>query len=133
MRISAKQYAQTLYKLTEGKNEAEIKRSVSNFVEFLARSRRLKMASKIMEQFGALYNKEKGIVEAEVASREKLGEVLAKKLEHYIKDKYRAKEVVINNVIDDKVKGGIVIKVGDEVMDGSVRGKLSELRKVLAS
>ena len=41
--------------------------------------------------------------------------------------------MIINNIIDESVKGGVIIKVEDEVRDGSVRGKLGELKKILAN
>lgn len=131
MRISAKQYAQTLYDLTDGKSKSEIEKSVADFARYICRNRKLKLADKIIEQFGKVYNQKKGIVEADVTSRKKLDEALVGKAKHYIKEKYQAKEVIINNIIDESVKGGVIIKVGDEVMDGSVAGRLRELKKML--
>jgi len=139
MRITDKQYAQTLYDLTDGKTKPEIEKVVADFARYIYRNRKLKLADKIIEQFGKLYNQQKGIIEAEVTSRKKLDEAHAKEIRHYIKEKYLAyrqagqvREVVLKNIVDESIKGGIVLKVGDEVRDGSVRGKLNELKSVLA-
>jgi len=146
MRITDKQYAQTLYDLTDGKTNPEIEKAVVDFARYIYRNRKLKLADKIIEQFGKVYNQKKGIVEAEVVTAQKLESSLAHKVESYIKEKYlaypayrtgrrqagQAKEVILKNVIDKSVRGGLIIKVEDEVIDGSVKGKLEELRKVIA-
>ena len=51
----------------------------------------------------------------------------------YVKNKYSAKEVIIKNTVSEKIKGGVVIKVGDEILDGSVERKLKELKILLIS
>ena len=72
MRTTAKQYAQTLIELTDGKSQPEIEKVVASFADYIYRNRKMKLAEKIIEQFKKLYNQQKGIVEAEVVSREKL-------------------------------------------------------------
>ena len=131
VRISAKQYAQALFDLTDGKSKAEIEKSVADFACHLNSERKLKIADKIMEQFGKIYNKENGIVEAEVTTREKISESLEKKVNQFVKEKYETKEVLLKNIVDENVRGGMIIRVGDEVIDGSIAGKLTELKKIL--
>lgn len=138
MRITPKQYAQTLYEITDGQSKPEIEKSVAGFARYIYKERKLKLADKIIEQFGKIYNQQKGIVEAEIVSRKKLDEATSKKIKHFVKERYlayrqagQAKEVVVKNIIDENIKGGVIIKVGDEIIDGSVRGRLGELRKVL--
>ena len=131
MKITTRQLAQTLYDLTDGKSKPEIEKSVADFALYMYRERKLKIAEKIIEQFGKVYNREKGIVEAEAVSRKELGEAEMRKVKHFVKEKYTAKEVVLKNTVDENIKGGIVLRVGDEVLDGSVKGKLKALRSIL--
>jgi F-type H+-transporting ATPase subunit delta len=131
MRVTAKQYAQTLYDLTDGKPNEEIEKSVADFARHMHKERKLKLAGKIVEQFSKIYNSGKGIVEAEVVTTEKLSGGNEKNVKDYIEKKYQAKEVVLKNVINKSIKGGILLKVGDEVIDGSVRGKLDNLKRTL--
>lgn len=133
MKITSKQYAQTLYDFTDGQSQSEIEKSVADFARHIYKNRKLKLAEKIIEQFGKIYNKEKNIIEAEVVSRQKLDEAFVKKVKHYIKEKYQAKEVVLKNIIDESVKGGMIVKVGDEVIDNSVRERLNELKNILVN
>jgi F-type H+-transporting ATPase subunit delta len=131
MKITSKQYAQTLYDLTDGKSKPEIQKTVADFARYIYKERKLKLFGKIIEQFGKIYNQENGIIEAEVATAEKLNESLEKKIKSYIQKKYEAKKVIVKNIIDEKIKGGMIIRVGDEVVDGSIVGKLGELKKIL--
>jgi F-type H+-transporting ATPase subunit delta len=131
MRVSARQYAQVLYDLTEGKSKQDIEHSVADFARHMEKERKLKLAGKVIEQFGKIYNEKNGIVEAEVVTAEKMNEALEKKVKNYIEKKYSAKEVVVKNIVDENIKGGIILKVGDEVVDGSIAGRLNELKKVL--
>ena len=131
MKISVNQYAKSLFELTAEKSEQDVDGVVLNFAKFLQKNRQMKLAGKIIEKFRKIYNKKNGIVEAEIISREKLSGELIAKLNNFIKSKYSAKEVILNNIIDEKIGGGVVIRIGDEVVDGSVGGKLAELRKCL--
>jgi F-type H+-transporting ATPase subunit delta len=131
MNYSATQYAKALYEATKDKDQKEIDGVLVNLVKVMAKNNQTRLAGNVSKKFGEVYNKEHGIVEAEVISCEKLSEAIEKKIESYIKDKYSAKEVVIKNIVDKSIKGGIVIKIGDEVMDGSIDRQLAELKKSL--
>ena len=72
-----------------------------------------------------------GIVEAEVVTKHKLESSQVHKVESYIKERYLAKEVVLKNIVDERIKGGIIIKVGDELMDASVAKQLKNLKNKL--
>ncbi len=131
MKITSKQYAQTLFKMTDGKPKAEIEKTALNFARHMYKERKLKLSGKIIESFGKIYNQKNGIVEAEVVTAEKLSAAVEKKVKDYMEKKYSAKEVVVKNIVDPNIKGGMIVKVGDEVMDGSVAGRLNELKKIL--
>ena len=128
MKATSAQYAKTLYELTVDKKHQEIDEVISNFIKELNKNGQLRMADGIIKKFHEIHNAENGIVEAEVITKEKINESLENKIKHFVKEKYSAKEVVIHNKIDEKVKGGIIIRVGDEVMDGSVERKLKDLK-----
>jgi F-type H+-transporting ATPase subunit delta len=133
MKITPNQYAKTLYELTLDKSQSEIGDVIAEFAKLLAKKNQTKLLPKIIEKFTAIWNKENGIVEAEVMSARKLESHQVHKVESYLKKKYEAKKVLINNVVNESIKGGIIIRVGDEVMDGSVSRQLQNLRKKLES
>jgi F-type H+-transporting ATPase subunit delta len=131
MKVTASQYANTLYELTDGKSKQEVDGVIAGFLKVVQKNNQLKMAGKIIEKFNAIYNQKNGIVEAEITSREMLDEDVSNKLRNYVSTKYKAKEVVLINKIDDQIKGGIIIKVGDEILDASVANRVAMLKKEL--
>lgn len=132
MKITPQQYAQSLYETTKNKSQDEIGGVVGNFVKILGKNNQLKLKNKIIEKFGAIYNRENGIVEAQVTSREKLTEELRTMVRTKIHTQYGAKEVVLVEKIDANIGGGVIIRVGDEILDGSVERRLKELKKVIS-
>ncbi|MDD5463967.1 MAG: ATP synthase F1 subunit delta [Candidatus Moranbacteria bacterium] len=133
MKVSIKQYSQTLFDLTEGKSEQDVLDIVKKFAEQLRNDGQLKNAGKIMEKFGELYNAANGIIVAEVTTKEKIEQEMKNKIEKFVKEKYSAKIVDIKNIIDEKIQGGIIIKINDNIIDGSVKKQLTNLKKVLSS
>lgn len=131
MKLSAKQYAKTLYEITKDKSQSEIDEIIDNFVKFLVSNNQTKMAEKIIDRFKEISNEKEEIVEAEVTSREKLGQDLVDKLSSFVKEKYKAKKVIFDNKIDENILGGVIIRVKDEVLDGSVRHQLKNMETIL--
>ncbi len=131
MKVSPTQYATTLYELTKDKNKSEIDAVVKKFTEQLIKNRKNRLFGKIIEKFGGIYNQKNGIVEAEITSRETLDKDVSNKLRNYVSTKYKAKEVVIKNKVNENIKGGIIVKVGDEIVDASIKNHLINLSKLL--
>lgn len=132
MKISITQYAKALFELTENKSQEEVLNIVKNFAETLKTEGQLRNTGKIIEKFTEIYNAANGIVEAEVVTASGMEQETRDKVEKLVKEKYQAKEVVIRNVVDNEIKGGIIIRVGDEVMDGSVESQLKKLKNILS-
>jgi F-type H+-transporting ATPase subunit delta len=139
MKVTATQYATILYNLTVEKPKQEIDGVIYKFINVLRKNNQLKLADKIIAKFNDICNQKHGIVEAKVTTRYKIPtspaggqDTMTKQIEKYIKEKYKAKEVIIKNKIDENIKGGIVIKVGDEILDASVEGKLKKLESILS-
>jgi F-type H+-transporting ATPase subunit delta len=109
----------------------EISTVVERFVEVLKKDGQLKNSAKIIEKFSEIYNDKHGIVEAQIITRKKIEDSEKNKIEKFIKEKYSAKEVMMKNIVDESIKGGIIIKVGDEVIDASVEGQLKRLKREL--
>ena len=131
MKISTKQYAQALYELTLGKSESEVGIVVEKFVKELVKNNQIKSVSKIIDNFNNIYNQENGIIEAEIKSREQLQSESLEKIEKYLIKKYNAKQIILNKKINPEIKGGVIIKAGDEITDLSVAGSLNRLRREL--
>ncbi|KKP68099.1 MAG: hypothetical protein UR66_C0008G0007 [Candidatus Moranbacteria bacterium GW2011_GWE1_35_17] len=131
MKISTKQYAQALYELTLEKSESEVNIVVEKFVKELAKNNNVKLASKIIDKFQEIYNRENGIIEASVTSAEKLEKSQMEKIEKYLLDKYKAEKVILSNEIRKEIKGGIILRVGEDILDESIIKKVNNLKTFL--
>ena len=133
MKISTPQYAQALYELTKDKPESEVSVVISKFVKDLKRKGLLNKADEIVKRFTEIYNKENGIVSARVFIDREFGDDIIEEIAKAIKERYKAEEVELAIIVDEKLKGGVKIVVGEEILDNSVVGKLGKLRKALVS
>jgi ATP synthase F1 delta subunit len=131
MKITATQYAKSLYELTDGKTKQDINGVVVGFVKVLQKNNQIRLVKNIIEKFSNLYNQKNGIVEAEITTKEEVRSEVRTRVCTYVSNKYKAKEVVLNNKVDKDIKGGIIIKVGDEIVDASIGKSLVELKRVL--
>lgn len=102
------------------------------FLEALAENKRLSVLPAVRDQFEVLKNARESTVDVRIESAFPLegGELqaLVVKLEAKFKRKVRPEVVVDNALI-----GGVKITAGDQVIDGSVRGKLTAMAANLAS
>lgn len=104
----------------------------SALVRLLVENNRLKVAPFIAEQFEALRAEAESRVDVEITSaaeipaaqKEKLADAVGKRL---------AREVVVSWKLDESLVAGAVIRAGDLVIDGSVKGELEKLRTALAA
>jgi len=103
----------------------------NNLFKVLADNRRLGFLPEIAEQYEVLRADQEKTIEAEVVSAFEVSE----KQQKEIADKLKARlgrEVSLTCTIDDSLIGGLVIKAGDMVIDGSVIGQIQKLSVELA-
>ena len=128
MKITPKQYAESLYQIVADKKDSEVKIAVENFVKVLISNNDIFKVDKITEKFVKVWNREQGIVEAEVVSAKELDKKIVKLLNDYIVKLSGARKVVAKQKVDKNILGGVVIKYEDKILDGSLRMRLGELR-----
>jgi F-type H+-transporting ATPase subunit delta len=131
MKITAKQFALSLYESVEGKSAGEIKVVIKNFVEILSKKSRLAMADKIIKEFTRVWQAERGQVEAEITSASDLSNETVKLIQNYVKKLSGANEAIVTARVDRNILGGVIIKYGDRVLDGSLKNSLAELKEKL--
>ena len=131
MKISAKQYAQTVYELTKGKNQQNMQNIIVQFVQLLKKNGHMKMGAQITAKFADVYNAENGIIAAKVTSAYPLSDAQKTHIMKFVQKRFSVSNVELQYVMDQSIKGGIVIRVGDEVIDASVLGRLKNMKKSL--
>ena len=111
---------------------SEMGESRQRFVGVLAENRRLALAPQILAQFTQLKAQREQSVDVEMVSafevpqevRDRISAALTKRLE---------RDVVVTTKTDSSLLGGVLIRAGDLVIDGSVRGRLNKLAETLTN
>lgn len=104
---------------------------MKRFLALLLQRDRLGVAPEVLTGFRRLVNEHRGIQTAEVASAFPLDDEQRRGLERRLAAEFGSR-VRLDEQVDPSLIGGIVARVGDRVIDGSVRGCLERLRRVLA-
>jgi F-type H+-transporting ATPase subunit delta len=108
-----------------------ISREVRNFVAVLISNRRIHAYSEIAKNAVEQINERLGIAEAEIVSVRELGAEERRRLEDQV-GKVTGKRLRVRYALDPKLMGGVVVKVGSTIYDGSVRGQLQRMKEQLA-
>jgi len=97
-----------------------------NFVRILAENRRLALLPEIIELYEMRRAEAEAIVEADVTSAYALTDAEQRKISEALKRRL-GREVRVTARVDASLLGGIVIRAGDLVIDGSVRGRIAAM------
>lgn len=103
-----------------------------NLLSLIVRRRRVEMLPQIAREFRRLYNQQVGIVEATAVSAAPLDEQELAALRSRLEQMTGGK-IELDTKVDASLLGGIQVRLGDLLIDGSVRGRLERLRNRLAS
>lgn len=128
MKISVKQYAAGLLEALEGKKKDEVKDVLANFIKVLVAHKALSKADKIVAEFAKQMDKSQGLLSAEVTTAFELNKEGVKELEDYIKEFTKVEQVELAEVVDKGLLGGFVLKFEDQILDGSLKKQINDLK-----
>ncbi len=101
-----------------------------NFLKALAANRRLALLPEIAAQFEQLRADIENVVDVEVIAAQKIAAPQEKKLAAALA-KRLGREVRMHTRIDESLLGGAIVRAGDLVIDGSLKGRLERLGSAL--
>lgn len=125
-RITAAEKKDVLKALLEGK----ISEVAMNFLYLVIDRQREAYLADMVEVFVDYANKARNIVDVEVTSAVELNKDDRKRLVKAL-GKMTGKQVRVNYSVDPSLLGGIVARIGDKVIDGSVKARLQSLKEHL--
>jgi ATP synthase F1 delta subunit len=102
-----------------------------NFLELLAEKHRMPAIFRIRRRFDESWAKEERRLEVKLTSAVDLPPDLVEEVGKQI-EKQTGQTIELETDVDENVLGGIVLQVGNMVLDASVRNKLERLRKEVA-
>lgn len=102
-----------------------------NFLELLVEKHRMPAIFRIRDKFEELYAEETKRLEVNVTSAIELDERVVKRVGDEI-EKQTGRRVELSSTVDENVLGGLVLRVGNVVLDASLRNKLEKMRREIA-
>ena len=99
-----------------------------NFLELLAERHRLPVTFRIRRSFDELWREENKLLPVEVTSAVELDESVVRSIGDQIQER-TGRKIELNSKVDPDILGGLVLRVGNKVLDASVHGRLERLRR----
>ncbi|MFL5827815.1 MAG: ATP synthase F1 subunit delta [Thermoleophilaceae bacterium] len=125
--FSSEEKKQGIDRIIDGGDEHLVR-----FLELLAEKHRLPVLFRIRRAFDDLWAEENKLLEVEVTSAVKLDpstvEAIGKRIEEQT-----GRRIEMSEKVDDNLIGGLVLKVGNMVLDASIKNRLERLRKQVAT
>jgi ATP synthase F1 delta subunit len=100
----------------------------ARFLGVLAEKHRMPVVYRVRTAFEALWADENRLLEASVTSAVELDESIVRRIGEQI-EQQTGRRVDLTSEVDPDVLGGLVIRVGNTIMDASVRSRLERLRR----
>lgn len=102
------------------------------FLELIINNGREEYLIDICRIFNNLYLEDKNILKVQLISAVELSDNLVQEIKQKLLETYKS-EIILENIIDEKIIGGFILKVKDKQIDASVLSSLKEIRKNLTS
>lgn len=115
-----------LGKAVEGADDA-----VRNFLELLTEKHRMPAIFRIRRAYDAMWEEENKLLPVEITSAVALDDATVKNIGDQIAGQ-TGRKVDLKATVDPDVLGGIVLRVGNSILDASIRNRLENLRKNVA-
>ena len=124
-RFSSTEKKDAIRKIIDGGDERFL-----NFLELLAERHRLPVTFRIRRNFDELWRKEKRLLPVEVTTAIELDEEVVRSIGRRIEER-TGQTVELTSKVDPDIIGGLVLRVGNRILDASVHGRLERLRQEL--
>jgi F-type H+-transporting ATPase subunit delta len=105
--------------------------AAQNFIKLLVENRRLDVLPEIVAHYEVQRAEAEGTVQAQVTSAYALTAEQQQKIAAALQTRL-GRAIEVTNTVDQSLLGGVIIRAGDTVIDGSARGQLIKLAGALA-
>jgi F-type H+-transporting ATPase subunit delta len=105
---------------------------LTNFLELLVEKGRMPEIFRIRRELDELWKRENRRIDVTVTSAVELDPAVVSKIGSEV-ERQTGEVVELSSEVDDAILGGIVLQVGNMVLDASIRSRLEKLRKSVAS
>lgn len=103
---------------------------ILDFFLLLLKKNRISFINLIIESFFDMYYNYKNILRVKVISATKLSQNIFASIKNILEKKYSA-NIIIQTVIDKNIIGGFIIKIGETLIDSSIKFKLDSFKNFI--
>jgi F-type H+-transporting ATPase subunit delta len=125
--FSTTEKAEGLGRLLEGVDPV-----VENFLKLLIENHRMPVVFRVRREYDALWEEEHKLLPVTVTSAVALDEATVKSIGDAI-GRQTGQQVELTANVDPDVLGGLIVRVGNSILDASIRNRLENLRRSVAS
>lgn len=129
--LSNNDIARAIYLASKGKSETGLNEFNKKIVRFLFRKKLLNKSSDILERLEKIIHREEEKIKVKLTSAKKLEEGVRNKIKEFLKKRYKVKEIILEEMLDDRLLGGIRLEANNEVIDLSIKNKINKLQEHL--
>jgi ATP synthase F1 delta subunit len=105
--------------------------AIVNFLEALLERHRMPVIFRIRDEYGRLWDSENRLLPVEVTSAVGLDDATVRSIGERIGEQ-TGQRVELTSKVDPSILGGIVLRVGNSILDASIKHRLDQLRKHVA-
>ena len=102
-----------------------------NFLELLVENHRMPAIFRIRRRFDQLWEEENRLLPVQITSAVGLDESIERQIGDTIGEQ-TGRRIELSSSVDPDILGGIVVRVGNAILDASIRNRLEQLRKQVA-
>ena len=124
--FSTEEKKEGLRRAIDGASEAFL-----NFLDLLVENHRMPAIFRIRRRFDELWEEENQLLPVQVTSAVELDESIVREIGDTIGEQ-TGRRVDLSSQVDPDILGGIVLRVGNFILDASIRNRLNQLRKQVA-
>ena len=105
--------------------------SLNNFLKIIIDKDRVSAIEAVEKSYKALLNEKNNIIEGIAITAVPMNEDELKQLEANLSSKYN-KNVTLENKVDESILGGVLVRLGNEEIDGTVKNRLAKMKDQLS-
>lgn len=131
MKISPKQYAKLIDEYTENAvGDDDLNKKIALIAGFVKRNRDQAILDKIVDEYDKLSRDKGGELLVQLENGKKLHEEQIEKIKEKISQKrgVASDKIQLVSIVNPKLIGGIRVKIGNNIIDGSIKSKLTRLQ-----
>lgn len=110
---------------------AHVSANLNNFLKIMIDKDRMSAINAVKKSYKELLNEKNNVIEGVAITAVAMSQDELKKLEEKLSSKYN-KNVTLQNKVDESILGGVLVRLGNEEIDGTVKTRLSNMKNQLS-